>query len=282
MVLARHSARLGAGGAALEEAVKVALWGKEDQPGCWGFLLSPQKMAEYRDERRNFEKIYKSPGQKHQADERVRNLLGSELIAGQPAIPRYPPPIIPKGWNRLAADHSEASRGIMELPTHEVRFAHDTQSEIFAHNHERGSKRTLLQLVVELLVGSTPPESVPMFDVCKHNGHWYCRSGNRRLAAMRLAQRFWPERFGYIRVKAVATDKIFLHGAPDRGKRPKLTTHQNGANCEGQWMFIHETGESVGHSVEYMGWQTVRASGCSSTRLASPWATASSTWAGKL
>merc|ERR1712107_502370 len=113
----------------------------------------------------------------------------------------------------------------MGLQTHEVRFAHDSQSEFFAH----GVRRSLLQLAVELVTGQTSSEDVPLFDVCKHEGFWYCRSGNRRLAAFRLAQRFLPSDFGRIQVRSVATDTIFLWGGPN--KRPKLTTGNNGADC---------------------------------------------------
>jgi len=140
--------------------------------------------------------------------------------------------------------------GFLELSLADVRFAHSAQSELFGRSSDKGSQQdgeSLLLFVVELLSGKKGPEDVPIFEVCRHMGLWFCRSGNRRLAALRLASRYRPDgRFDRIRVRVVPPDHIFLYGIPSKNKRPKLTTHLNGEECQGRWMFVRETGESVG------------------------------------
>lgn len=243
-VLARHSARLGASGARLEAAVQAAVAGHEDVAGCWAFLESREGTLAFQTERRRFEAIYARQGRTPPADVQVRGLLAREgPSARERALPAPPATTC----SRTEGTPVPQADGYIELPTHEVRFAHDDQSEHFGRGPQpTGGGQSLLQLAVELLAGLTALEDVPEFTICRHQGQWYCRSGNRRLGALRLCRRFAPGRFGYIRVRAVATDKIFTHGAP--GRRPKLTTNRNGEDCEGQWMFIRETGETVGYS----------------------------------
>lgn len=249
-VLARHVARLGVGaGERLQDAVKAAVEvnAAQGRPGCWEFLLSDEGLEAFHVERRRFEGLYDRHGRGPTGDREVRAAVAEGPTPPSWALELPPAPAtlrpVPPGetdWTPAEPPGSE-----LELPTHEVRFAHDDQSELFTHNHhDTQSSSSVLQLVVELTAGLILPEEVPPFTVCRHQGRWYCRSGNRRLAALRLAQRLAPARFGFVRVKAVNVDKIFLQGAP--GKRAKLTTQRNGEDCEGRWLFIRETGEVVG------------------------------------
>jgi hypothetical protein len=176
------------------------------------------------------------------SDEKVRWQLGIDNQLGEEALElrfgETPPPPPPR------PEPAESGRGDMILlPISDVRFAHNDQGEHFVHCTKDCS---VLQLAVELVVGITPLEAVPTFTVCWHAGHWYCRSGNRRLAAIALASLFAPHRFHAVWVRAVATDPIFLRGPSSTG-RPKFTTNLNGIDCEGRWMLIKETGEAVGH-----------------------------------
>ena len=93
---------------------------------------------------------------------------------------------------------------------------------------------------------------LPQIKVCWHDGNWFCRTGNRRLAALRLAYRVAPGRVRYMKVQAIAADRAFADGV--FGKRPKLTTHLNGTHCRGRWIRIKETGAAIGdvdHGPEY-------------------------------
>eukprot|EP00444_Apocalathium_aciculiferum_P070298 CAMPEP_0183579656 /NCGR_PEP_ID=MMETSP0371-20130417/144256_1 /TAXON_ID=268820 /ORGANISM="Peridinium aciculiferum, Strain PAER-2" /LENGTH=91 /DNA_ID=CAMNT_0025790181 /DNA_START=57 /DNA_END=328 /DNA_ORIENTATION=- len=91
-------------------------------------------------------------------------------------------------------------------------------------------------------MGITPPAAVPTFRACLHEGLWYCHSGNRRLAAFRLAHRFAPDQFTRLMLPVIAADDAFLKG--DGNNRQKLTTARNGADCQGRWLFFLETGEA--------------------------------------
>lgn len=243
-VLARHSARLGPLGTRLEATVREIL--SHAQGNCgeiaainlverWDFFDRKDGVAEYQRVRQRFTEIYEKAGRCVHADREVLKLFtGSDLA--------YPP----QQSNALSSFATNGKPGqFLKLPIAEVRFAHNDQSERFG----RGpcidpSGGSVLQLAAELLAGLTDPSSVPAFSVCWHEGHWFCRSGNRRLAAFRLAHSLAPERFRHINVWATATDDIFVHGAA--GRRPKLTTHYNGPNCQGRWILIRETGEAVG------------------------------------
>jgi len=245
IVLARHSARLGQAGLRLEAAVKAAVEKCEDLTGCWRFLHCPSGWTAYQSERSRFEALYNSLGRLPVADRRARALLSGEREALKPPPPRRR--VLYSRKSRTPASPSAVAWGSLALPTHDIRFAHDDQSELFGRGRERepaGGGQSLLQLAVELAAGLTTPEDVPPFSVCPHDGLWFCRSGNRRLAAWRLAQRFAPARLANVVVKAVAVDPVFLQGAP--GRRPKLTTHLNGPECNGQWLVVRETGERVG------------------------------------
>lgn len=265
-VLARHSARLGIAGCRLEVAIRAAVKDK-DPRGCWSFMqfrpCGPLTFQHYQRERRRFLAIYDRMGRVPAADLQVREILASErgqadeatlwvpppeLRAAEPASYRKPPklPPQPATW-QANGKPKQLPGGYMELPVEDVRFAHDDQSEFFGRMTDRCSQNgeSLLLLAIELLTGLTSAQDVPEFNVCFHKGHWYCRSGNRRLGALRLVSGFLPDYFKRVRVKVVNADTIFTQGAP--GKRAKLTTHRNGADCEGQWMFIKETGEPIGH-----------------------------------
>jgi len=148
-------------------------------------------------------------------------------------------------------ESATANGGYLELAIDEIHFSHDGQSETFGKATEKSAREagwSLLQLAVELIAGVTAAEDVPEFNVCSYQGHWWCRSGNRRLGAFRLAHRFAPERIRRLRVKTVPCDTIFTHGAGP-GRRPKLTTYRNdrpGEPCEGRFLLIKETGEYCG------------------------------------
>mmetsp|Transcript_123482 Transcript_123482/g.348994 ORF Transcript_123482/g.348994 Transcript_123482/m.348994 type:complete len:514 (-) Transcript_123482:75-1616(-) len=244
-VLARHAARLGPACLGLESAVwktakrccsKAGL----DSSSVWSFLFQNDGWDAYEHEKLKFSAVYSAFGYDRWGDERVRKLLPLGSQATRSAAVLAP--------RDASCDVSAGSHvgSTLELPIQEVRFAHDAQSEHFGKWHEHtDTRQTLLQLAVELLAGLTWADSVPEFTVCHHEGHWYCRSGNRRLAAFRLAHRFAPQRFGQVRVKVVPVDDAFLHGT--LGRLPKLTTSRNGPKCFGRWIVVRETGEAVGH-----------------------------------
>jgi len=243
-VLARHSARLGPGAArGLEDAVRrVAEQASETEAEPWLFLQSQEGLSAFQAAKSASAAIYSRKGRTVDADKEARWQLGTgafaELLGDEAlevpfrALPP-PPPAKPEEGQREKGE-------LILLPISTVRFAHNNQSEHFVHGDGDCS---ILQLAVELVTGLTPLEAVPAFTVCRHGNQWYCRSGNRRLAALSLAALFCPDRFHCVWVRRVATDATFLKGT--RG-RPKLTTHLNGPECEGRWLVIKETGEAVG------------------------------------
>lgn len=249
LVLARHSARLGPSGEQLEKAVKGCFWGVKPSCGCWAFLFSEDKMAKYRQERQKFLEMHRTGAQKNDIDFEVLHTIWAEFRDFKGLCDERP---VPEDWKQRS---QPLSPGGAKLPVHQIRFAHDSQSEFFVHGHQGHTKRSVLQLAVELLSGHTRPQDVESFDVCWHEGNWYSRSGNRRLAAMRLAQHFWREKFAELEVRIVPADRIFSEGA--EGKRPKLTTQLNGMDCEGRWLRISETGETVGHRAETIDWSNM-------------------------
>jgi len=211
--------------------------------GLWSFFDSYEGVALYQEQRGRFASIYDCFGRKPEGDRQVRRLFNA---AG-------PPPGAARLPRRPAArpqPKSEASPGgLLDVSVGSIRFAHDAQSEQFGRGPSHGADSgCILQLAAELLAGITAPEDVPMFSVCRHQARWFCRSGNRRLAALRLAHHFMPERLRQLRVQAVETDEAFLHGT--QGRRPKLTTHRNDVHgaepCLGRWIRVSETGEFIG------------------------------------
>ena len=150
---------------------------------------------------------------------------------------------------------AEQSGAMVNLFIPDICFSHDSQREHFGVAKAKGEDhcRGVLQLAVELLLGITLPGEVPAFCVCNHAGMWFCYSGNRRLAAFRLAHRFCPDRFTRLMLPAVAlgdgdsdTRRDFLDGGRFQ---KKLTTGRNGPKCCGQWLLMIETGEAVGRSL---------------------------------
>jgi len=243
-VLARHAARLGPGGVGLEEALRHT-----QAAGVWSFLSRPEGLAAYCREKLRFSEIYQRSGRHPATDQEVLRSFVSEP-SNDVLMP--PTPAVSTGSRARPVQPTDSGavgslgEPLVSLPIAEVRFAHNAQSERFGKGGwEQGSHaRSILQLTVELLAGATDPEAVPAFAVCQHEGLWYCRSGNRRLAALRLAQRYDPHRFRQVRVQAVQVDETFVNGT--WGRIPKLTTHWNGEACEGRWLMIRETGEAVG------------------------------------
>lgn len=249
-VLARHAARLGSAGPGLERAVwdayvAASRAAKTDQstealaPRAqrWSFLVDDGGFADYAKERARYAGIYVE-GNKSQGDSKVKKMFTCGPFAGPAPRP------IPQITLSPACKNSPGS--MLELSIAELRFAHNDQSEIFAHNDYGSDMQSILQLAVELLCGITRPEDVPTFDVCVHEGLWYCRSGHRRLAAFRLAHRWSSGRLRRVKVRVVAVDNSFLKGT---NGRPKLTTHFNGPDCKGKWLLIKETGEAVGREM---------------------------------
>merc|ERR1712129_90237 len=245
-ILARHSARLGPLGAKLETAVReiVSVAGRIGAPTAvgdfteqWDFLVCKDGLARYQNLRQRFTEIYNRTRLCAEADREVLSQLGLGESSASSSInmPASPP---------LAKRAAPGQR--LRLPVSDLRFAHNDQSERFGNisSYKDSSGGSILQLTAELLAGLTDPAGVPTFSVCWFEGHWYCRTGNRRLAAFRLAHLLAPRRFRDIDVWVVEADTVFVRGAP--GKRPKLTTNLNGARCLGRWLVIRETGEVVG------------------------------------
>lgn len=123
-----------------------------------------------------------------------------------------------------------------------LRFSHNDDTELFREEKD-GYRFNVLQTAVELLSGQKGPNLVPNIRVCLHDGHWYCFTGNRRLAAFRLASLCAPDRFQEIPVILDKADDSFYKG---RQYKPKFTTAMNGRLCNGRWLPIRETGEVVG------------------------------------
>lgn len=244
-VLARHSARVGPTAASkLEAAVMgAAAEAPADEAKIWNFLLTAQGKAGFNQAKAKAKAQY-SRGRNPTIDNEVRwelrcgcfsENLGVEArdVPFSPAQPT--PPAQPE-------DDPREKGELILLPICIIGFAHNDQSEHFVHGDGDCS---ILQLAVELIAGVTAMEDVPPFTVCRHANQWYCRSGNRRLAAFCLAAMFAPDRFHCVWVRWVKTDAIFLRGRGGPRARPKLSTHLNGEDCEGQWLVVRETGEAV-------------------------------------
>lgn len=267
-VLARHSARLGAAGPRLEAVMRKILVLAQDRrcddsdderslTDSWSFLDCRNGMGAfhaYQRLRRQFVEKFDRLGRTPLGDAEV-----FKMFTAWHELPE--PEGVSVGMVSDEEDQSDDEGSVLpggwtDLPLSEVRFSHNDQSEHFGRGNDKFEQDSgcVLQLTLELLSGITNAGSVPTFNVCRHGGRWWSRSGNRRLAAFQLARRFAPERFERIRVKIVAPDEAFTVGLP--GRRPKLTTHLNGPGCQGRWIVIKETGHTIGRnrregSIEY-------------------------------
>jgi len=248
-VLARHAARLDSAGWGLEKAVyELVLATARARSGepCmaavverWNFLLRPAARLRYQEEKQVYAAIYARAGFNKNADKEAR-----AVVASTKCMLLWPMRPLPQPGDGHVPSYARTGSSLA-LPISEIRFAHNDQYERFGRGlqHHQLEDRGILQLAMELLAGVTRLEDVPLFDVCLHGSRWYCRTGHRRLAALRLVRRWAPAQFRTVAVRVVDADKAFLEGT--RG-RPKLTTHRNGADCEGRWLEIRETGEAVG------------------------------------
>ena len=238
-VLARHAARLGPAGHSLEKVVQqVVLLGAQNN-AFWQFLEDAHGQEAYQRLRRRFERIHASyaNNRKWQADKEICRTFRTEAADGR--LVRL------SGSRPPSSSASDGHIGVMELHIMQVRFSHDDQSERFGGGIVEYEERSVLQTAIELAAGLTKVSALPRIRVCWHEGHWYCRTGNRRLAALHLAHGIAPEHVSHFTVEAVATDQAFTHGV--HGKRPKLTTARNGGHCRGKWMYIKETDEAIGN-----------------------------------
>jgi hypothetical protein len=237
----------------LEEALmhigRLKAKANPNQENYWGFLFREDGLVAFDHEKRRYTEVLANAGWGQDGDEEVRKLFVGVL----PKPPAVGTCVTRPPWHNVddatVTYDPSVTVSMVQLPIDEIRFAHDSQSEHFKSDDETEPDeqyQSVLQLVIELLLGVTSPEAVPAFSVCRHEGLWYCRSGNRRLAAFRLARRFAPKRFERISVELAPIDDAFLCG---RGAtRPTFTTHRNGHECNGQWLFIRETGEAIGRT----------------------------------
>lgn len=247
-VLARHVARLGneAGGAgrSLEEAVRKVVQRAEGVAAAWAFLDGDECGWEaYRQELDCFDEVFQADGNKPAADSKVLRHFFTGLGTGT-----FPDAVLPPEPKLLSS--RDNLHGDMDIAISDICFAHDSQSELFGGGRARDGgdrpveQRGILQLAVELASGLKAASDLPPIHVCVHEDAWYCRSGHRRLAALRLARRWAPLHVSTVRAHAEKVDEAFIRGLP--GRQPKLTTHKNGAECRGRWLVIRETTECVG------------------------------------
>lgn len=241
-VLSRHVVRLGVSGPGLEMAVLAAYRkASDDRHGWrrWEFLSRLSGVRAYLDEKCRVQQIYAKHGRDlRRSDEEVQKSLPVVM------------PVLARKDEIVNKKARLVSEGMVDLYVPEIRFAHDSQREHFGSLASRKCckvHRGVLQLAVELLAGVTQASAVPTFRVCHHNGQWFCYSGNRRLAALRLVQRFAPERFSRVIVPLAPVDAAFLRGTEMYQK--KFTTDRNGADCLGRWLIFCETGEAVGRAL---------------------------------
>lgn len=246
-VLARHVARCGAStgdaGAALEDSVFGAVKRRIDNGSAgqdyWLWTQQRSGVAKYRELVVTYRKIYDplrdcyTTNGMRDADAQVRKLLESHK-EGHPQL---------SSLDAVSAPHQQDAQYV-SLPISAIGFAHDGQSEIFGRDRDGWESRGLLQLAVELWSGDVSPDSVEPFTVTRYSNQWYCRSGNRRLASLKLAERArcgqsFGKPLGPLRLRVQQVDAAFT-GA--RGGRAKLTTFTNGRLLE-----VRETGESVGN-----------------------------------
>ncbi|CAK0873706.1 unnamed protein product, partial [Prorocentrum cordatum] len=251
-VLARHVVRLGGSGPGLEGAVLRAY--RRAPLGCeqwrrWDFLSRPSGLRAYLEEKWRVEQVYARCGRAmRKSDEEVRRGIPLEaLVRKTPRNPEVPAmELLEKG----KAPNAEPGEKI-ELSITDIRFAHDSQREHFGHLAKAKAsavQRGVLQLAVELLMGLTDPRKVPKFNVCRHDDLWYTFTGNRRLAALRIASLFAPDLIPKLRLRVCEANEMFFCG---QGPFPaRYTTGRNGPECAGRWLIIKETGEGVGRVLE--------------------------------
>eukprot|EP00746_Dinoflagellata_sp_MGD_P019797 gnl/MRDRNA2_/MRDRNA2_146042_c0_seq1.p1 gnl/MRDRNA2_/MRDRNA2_146042_c0~~gnl/MRDRNA2_/MRDRNA2_146042_c0_seq1.p1 ORF type:complete len:613 (-),score=128.66 gnl/MRDRNA2_/MRDRNA2_146042_c0_seq1:42-1880(-) len=255
-VLARHTARLGNSfGAGLEAALsqlgkmylepELASASLAPGAGHFTFLCSSHGLWTYTEIKRQYMNIYEQYGRNSKGDGEVKRQV--EEFTGPDGIPELA--LVAEHLDVLEAELQDLREtcigSLTSVPVRHIRFAHNDDTERFRHKGDKVMMRGILQLACELLTGQKSPEQVEIFDICKHRGNVYTRTGNRRLAAYRLAHQMLPEAFNMVQVRLMETDQAFLHGTA--AGKPKLTTYENGSDCEGRWMYIRETGEAVGH-----------------------------------
>ena len=239
-VLARHVARLGPAGVCLEETVRQVAWPVDDKNQLWKFLWNEYGRDVYSRTKQRFEYVYASRPERHklEADREVcRTFSSTSSDAGRGSLK------VTKPVRRYASPPGTRPK---KMHIMQVRFSHNDQSETFGGGTKTREERSVLQTAIELAAGLTQVRMLPRIRVCWYDGICYCRTGNRRLAALYLAHRIAPERVKYLIVQPVAVDEAFIRGV--HGKRPKLTTMLNGDHCRGKWIVIRETKEVVGHS----------------------------------
>jgi len=259
LVLARHCARLGeASGFKLKQAVKYTVEHHEDYLNCWNWLKYP-RCPTFDEHLAHFQEIYNGyrKGNIVDGDRKVVAIVQKHLQSTKYRLPRNLPQLAPVQWKGSDGSPSAprifAPKDVFRWPIGELRFSHDQQSEVFTHDEgQDGHNRSILQLAVELLSGEKSPHNIKYFDVCYWEDKYYCRSGNRRLVAYRLAHRFSPTKFAHVEVKATKVDNIFHSGGwvGNHNKRAKLSTQNNGENCEGRFLWIKETQEVAGHGYD--------------------------------
>lgn len=143
------------------------------------------------------------------------------------------------GWVLTAGPPPPGTR--IRLPTKDLFFAHDNQSERFGPpggGQVAAQRQTVLQTALELWAGHLSPEKLPDFSVVWHEGRWHVRTGNRRLMAWRLLRLYAPDRFKEVDVLVAETSVEWV--------RLRYTAVKNGPGCHGAWMKVRETGEFVG------------------------------------
>lgn len=257
-ILARHSARLGKDGVALERCVRSLITKhmandelefhspSREVAEAWGKLQTPGGEKELNALKKTANNAYSQGGRTAATDLMLRKTFELKALLGQEVLAIPMGGAVPKPPERPCLSDEKGAGDLLLVPIMDLRFAHNDQSEHFAHADVSSS---ILQLAVELVTGLKQVGDIPIFTVCRHDNNWYCRSGNRRLAALVLASIFAPERIHCVWVQTVPLDKIFLKGRP--GGRPKFTTCKNDSEagkCEGRWLIVKETGEMIGHA----------------------------------
>lgn len=152
------------------------------------------------------------------------------------------------GWVLSAGPPPPGTK--MRLPTEDLFFAHDNQSEKFSVAPAGAACPTVLQTALELWSGHISPQQVPQFSVVWHEGRWHVRTGNRRLMAWRLLRLYAPERFREVEVHVAETTVEWVS--------KRYSAAKNGPACHGAWIKVRETGEFVGREVASFGQDLLR------------------------
>lgn len=234
-VLARHVARLGERGEALEHIVLQAAAGDSR----WHV-----RGSEFESFLKRARGIF-AQGARPAADAMAKVVLGVGGAAGGGRDDSGQPP------PESGSDEIRASKWLKrpaDLPISDLFWSHDRVSEIF---RESGS---ILETVIGILCGAVDPDTVPLNQVIWHRGTraWHLLSGNRRLVVWRLAS-FFDTKLVRVRVQAEKESRQelseFLTGDRARSHKPKLSTNQNAPGCNGRWVRIGETEEVVGRTL---------------------------------